>query len=1332
MTRTPATKRTVGNKRLGRSKLDKLKKELFSPMATRSMSGQVGQMTASNNSTLQKNDRVGFFHNYHFSQNSASANRNSTTMDVEPEEESDDDIMAQISLKEIKEANNEAVDEVYYQGEIEEFDFNKNKDEVTFAELSEISAINKKKAEKKKLEESLKATAIYAADYNSSQSNKSVMGGSGVEVNEGMNRLNSPRNLSKGKMKWDPKGQSVQHGTAETETTTGIGSSQVVSVSMKVLNDKEIEVYRRMVDTSGKRERYLFAGVLPETVTGDTLYGKTTAEMTRKLITGKNGLLFTYGTTGSGKTYSMQGTDTQPGLIYRAVGEVLHRIQRLNRQGMYAKGLENGVLFEGGYSLRPKCATQVEWCNDLRVVDPKIRPIFGERGLIESVESLYSKEEGEESESSSDESVDEYTNTGVYRYALYLSCYEVHNEVVYDLLDLKALTGMEGPSGVTSTGAGRPGAKGQGGGTGRRGRPPKVKPIDRTLDIQTPEELRGLGKRSLLLRSETGKGIHTFLDELTEVRISTATDMVRVLMHAQIRRNVNSTGLNASSSRSHAICVARVVKWKATRDLNPHEIIPVSAEVTMSTLTLVDLAGSERAKSTRNVGDRLVESNNINLSLMALKRCMDSLRFNSEVPPNQMQLVPYNGSKLTRLLQPSLEGGAKTVMLVCIDPNQVSGPIRGPGTWETLNVLEFAHVASTIVLSEKQNKTITRSTVRADPSNLPHFMSPTKTKLKNPHLPTSNNNTLLSPSQSAPVLIESDEEDYNQSLAQLMLANNSRRPSEAPMNGTSLNKSTFPDSIPLIKLGRKRTIDLVNQFEFAPGNSKKPKTDLLLSLFDGKLVSAFPKRRRAKSLSDISTRHKDTENNDPQPVHNSNCEHSFLLGLKKEEVKDLMEQNSVLAKKVSEVEKQRDEFEFLSIKRLNAFNRLLKQAKESVSEANDRAVDIELKIRSELGAFHLQQIKKLFSEFRLMLDDAKEINDTKMSQKLKLLADYYLDFIDSRADYVSKVEFDSLQRSIMSLQKELNSVASERNMLLDQLRLHKPAISKQVSSDPTVADKQSLEIISFDPPSNSISNLSCDFSIISSSESLDSAHHSTSHPLNSFHFKPSKKPAFLTRKIFPSQHNISFNSSTNPPPPSLPTPSDSMASVPSSPLTTSFYQETSQELNKISTENNSSTLTVNNAFFGSTNHHTTDTAMFNTSSTAPTNLSSTPNTLLISSQEPFSDSTNFSDSAPGLSTSLLNPSIAQNLNPDLPSKSTPRIGLPSTFSATSARNNGAFLTQTNYGASAMVSKVPVDIEKIGEANNHNSANNTTLKHTKLNSLLTPLKMLRKFKNKNYK
>lgn len=75
----------------------------------------------------------------------------------------------------------------------------------------------------------------------------------------------------------------------------------------------------------------------------------------------------------------------------------------------------------------------------------------------------------------------------------------------------------------------------------------------------------------------------------------------------------------------------------------------------------MDLAGSERISQSKVEGDRMKETAFINKSLTQLNTVITSL-------VKKEQHIPYRNSKLTHVLQQSLSGNSKTLMMVMISP----------------------------------------------------------------------------------------------------------------------------------------------------------------------------------------------------------------------------------------------------------------------------------------------------------------------------------------------------------------------------------------------------------------------------------------------------------------------------------------------------------------------------------------------------------------------------------------------------------------------------------------------------------------------------------------
>ena len=102
-------------------------------------------------------------------------------------------------------------------------------------------------------------------------------------------------------------------------------------------------------------------------------------------------------------------------------------------------------------------------------------------------------------------------------------------------------------------------------------------------------------------------------------------------------------------------------------------------------ITFVDLAGSESLRESQSKGESAKETGHINKSLFTLGNVISSLADSKKRGGH----IPYRDSKLTRLLQESLGGHGRTLMLACCSPS--SHYLE-----ETTNTLNFASRAKNI------------------------------------------------------------------------------------------------------------------------------------------------------------------------------------------------------------------------------------------------------------------------------------------------------------------------------------------------------------------------------------------------------------------------------------------------------------------------------------------------------------------------------------------------------------------------------------------------------------------------------------------------------------
>ncbi|POM76404.1 Kinesin-like protein [Phytophthora palmivora] len=179
-------------------------------------------------------------------------------------------------------------------------------------------------------------------------------------------------------------------------------------------------------------------------------------------------------------------------------------------------------------------------------------------------------------------------------------------------------------------------------------------------------------KKKLDLK-ESAEGT-VYVKDLTEIVVRDVESMNNVMSRGFKNRTVGATLMNEGSSRSHSIFTV-VVETSETIGGQDH--------FKAGKLNLVDLAGSERQSKTGATGNRLKEGCKINLSLSALGNVISAL------VDGKGKHIPYRDSKLTRLLQDSLGGNTKTLMVAAVSPADYNYD-------ETLSTLRYANRAKNI------------------------------------------------------------------------------------------------------------------------------------------------------------------------------------------------------------------------------------------------------------------------------------------------------------------------------------------------------------------------------------------------------------------------------------------------------------------------------------------------------------------------------------------------------------------------------------------------------------------------------------------------------------
>ncbi|XP_010540004.1 PREDICTED: kinesin-like protein KIN-7A [Tarenaya hassleriana] len=159
--------------------------------------------------------------------------------------------------------------------------------------------------------------------------------------------------------------------------------------------------------------------------------------------------------------------------------------------------------------------------------------------------------------------------------------------------------------------------------------------------------------RNLKLLDDPDKG--TVVEKLVEETANNNQHLRHLISICEAQRQVGETALNDTSSRSHQII--RLTIQSTLRENSD------CVRSYVASLNFVDLAGSERASQTQADGTRLREGCHINLSLMTLTTVIRKLSVGK-----RSGHIPYRDSKLTRILQHSLGGNARTAIICTLSP----------------------------------------------------------------------------------------------------------------------------------------------------------------------------------------------------------------------------------------------------------------------------------------------------------------------------------------------------------------------------------------------------------------------------------------------------------------------------------------------------------------------------------------------------------------------------------------------------------------------------------------------------------------------------------------
>uniref|UniRef100_A0A8C2ZPD0 Kinesin-like protein n=1 Tax=Cyclopterus lumpus TaxID=8103 RepID=A0A8C2ZPD0_CYCLU len=255
--------------------------------------------------------------------------------------------------------------------------------------------------------------------------------------------------------------------------------------------------------------KFSFSKIFGPETTQQQFYESTMKKMVKDVLQGENRLLYTYGVTNSGKTYTIQGSGLEAGLLPRALVSLFRKLQ--------------GRLY-GAMDLKPVLYQDVRQLDsgEIRVEEIRRNSLLKENenltsrrggntsiwdsgiGGLSSTSNIATQLEGEEDDLAE----------GV-QFSIWVAFYEIYNEFLYDLLDAS----------------------------------PSLQP-----------------RKRITLRLSDDKQGNPYVKDLAWIQVRSAEEAWRILRAGRRNQSFASTHLNQNSSRSHSIFSIRVLHIRPEAD----------------------------------------------------------------------------------------------------------------------------------------------------------------------------------------------------------------------------------------------------------------------------------------------------------------------------------------------------------------------------------------------------------------------------------------------------------------------------------------------------------------------------------------------------------------------------------------------------------------------------------------------------------------------------------------------------------------------------------------------------------------------------------------------
>ncbi|XP_072748061.1 kinesin-like protein KIF23 [Anoplolepis gracilipes] len=268
-----------------------------------------------------------------------------------------------------------------------------------------------------------------------------------------------------------------------TSDTTLVITPPESAINFRTITNKEIQT--------------TFSHVFMPNTTQKEIFKTVALPLVENLIHGRNGLLFAYGVTGSGKTYTMTGDPQDAGIMPRCLDVIFNTITNYQTKKFVFKPDKLN-----GFDVQSEADAMLDRQHELHAGISQRAGRLGKHRKVDSDGDSNPTVAHERNESQI--VMIEPDNA----YAIFITYVEIYNNSVYDLLD--------------------------------------------------EDDIRTKTLQSKIVREDGSKNM--YVHAVTEIEVKSAEEAFELFQRGQRKRRVAHTALNAESSRSHSVFTIRLVQ----------------------------------------------------------------------------------------------------------------------------------------------------------------------------------------------------------------------------------------------------------------------------------------------------------------------------------------------------------------------------------------------------------------------------------------------------------------------------------------------------------------------------------------------------------------------------------------------------------------------------------------------------------------------------------------------------------------------------------------------------------------------------------------------------